>query len=300
MNDDELINKIVDDRVNILIDLSGYSSLNRLSVFTAKPAPLQITALGFLKTTGLEEVDYILLDENILIDEDDFKEKVLKIKEIWSTLDTTNICFKIEELPQKINKYITFGAFNNFNKLNEKTLKLWSEILRNVPESKILFNNYSYEDSKVRDFLYSVFKKNNVNKDKILIENGGNREKILKDYNKIDILLDTYPYGGGTTSLEAAWMCVPILTISGKSFVSRGATSVNQSLGMSEWNCNNDNDYLEKAIKFSNDVNLLKKIKFELIVKRKNNKIFDNAFYAKNFYSLIREVWNKYLETTAK
>jgi predicted O-linked N-acetylglucosamine transferase (SPINDLY family) len=300
MNDDELINKIVDDRVNILIDLSGYSSLNRLSVFTAKPAPLQITALGFLKTTGLEEVDYILLDENILIDEDDFKEKVLKIKEIWSTLDTTNICFKTEELPQKINKYITFGAFNNFNKLNEKTLKLWSEILRNVPESKILFNNYSYEDSKVRDFLYSVFKKNNVNKDKILIENGGNREKILKDYNKIDILLDTYPYGGGTTSLEAAWMCVPILTISGKSFVSRGATSVNQSLGMSEWNCNNDNDYLEKAIKFSNDVNLLKKIKFELIVKRKNNKIFDNAFYAKNFYSLIREVWNKYLETTAK
>ena len=300
INDDELINKIVDDKVNILIDLSGYSSLNRLSVFTAKPAPVQITAFGFLKTTGLEEIDYILLDENILIDEDDFKEKVLKIKEIWSTLDTTNICFKTEELPQKINKYITFGAFNNFNKLNEKTLKLWSEILRNVPESKILFNNYSYEDSKVRDFLYSVFKKNNVNKNKILIENGGNREKILKDYNKIDILLDTYPYGGGTTSLEAAWMCVPILTISGKSFVSRGATSVNQSLGMSEWNCNNDNEYLEKAIKFSNDVNLLKKIKFELIVKRKNNKIFDNAFYAKNFYSLIKEVWNKYLETAAK
>jgi predicted O-linked N-acetylglucosamine transferase (SPINDLY family) len=151
--------------------------------------------------------------------------------------------------------------------------------LRNVPESKILFNNYSYEDSKVRDFLYSVFKKNNVNKDKILIENGGNREKILKDYNKIDILLDTYPYGGGTTSLEAAWMCVPILTISGKSFVSRGATSVNQSLGMSEWNCNNDNDYLEKAIKFSNDVNLLKKIKFELIVKRKNNNIRTIGFF---------------------
>jgi predicted O-linked N-acetylglucosamine transferase (SPINDLY family) len=300
MNDDELTNKIVDDKVNILIDLSGYSSLNRLSVFAAKPAPLQITAFGFLKTTGLEEIDYILLDENILIDEDDFKEKVLKIKEIWSTLDTANICFKTEELPQKINKYITFGAFNNFNKLNEKTLKLWSEILRNVPESKILFNNYSYEDSKVRDFLYSVFKKNNVNKDKILIENGGNREKILKDYNKIDILLDTYPYGGGTTSLEAAWMCVPILTISGKSFVSRGATSVNQSLGMSEWNCNNDNDYLEKAIKFSNDVNLLKRIKFELIAKRKNNKIFDNTFYAKNFYSLMREVWNNYLETAAK
>jgi len=296
VNDDELIKKIVEDKVNILIDLSGYSSLNRLSVFTAKPAPIQITAFGFLKTTGLKEIDYIIGDQNILISDNDFTEKVLKIKEIWSTLDINNIFSQIQELPQKKNKYITFGAFNNFNKLNKNTLILWSEILKNVPGSKIFFNNYTYEDSRVRNFLYLAFEKNNIKKNRILIENGGNREKILKDYNKIDILLDTYPYGGGTTSLEAAWMCVPILTISGANFVSRGATSVNQSLGMSDWNCTNGAEYLEKAIKFSNDVNSLEKLKSELIVKRMNNKIFDNIFYARNFYSLMREVWNKYLE----
>lgn len=296
INDDVLINRIVEDKVNILIDLSGYSSLNRLSVFTAKPAPIQITAFGFLKTTGLKEMDYIIADQNILISDSDFAEKVLKIKEIWSTLDINNILYQIEELPQKKNKYITFGAFNNFKKLNKNTLFLWSEILKNVPDSKILFNNYTYQDSRVRNFLYSVFEKNNIKKNRILIENGGNREKILKDYNKIDILLDTYPYGGGTTSLEAAWMCVPILTISGANFVSRGATSVNQSLGMSDWNCNNGAEYLEKAIKFSNEVGSLEKLKSELIVKRMNNKIFDNVFYARNFYSLMKEVWNKYLE----
>ena len=296
VNDDELIKKIVEDKVNILIDLSGYSSLNRLSVFTAKPAPIQITAFGFLKTTGLKEIDYIIADQNILISDNDFTEKVLKIKEIWSTLDINNIFSQIQELPQKKNKYITFGAFNNFNKLNKNTLILWSEILKNVPGSKIFFNNYTYEDSRVRNFLYLAFEKNNIKKNRILIENGGNREKILKDYNKIDILLDTYPYGGGTTSLEAAWMCVPILTISGANFVSRGATSVNQSLGMSDWNCTNGAEYLEKAIKFSNDVNSLEKLKSELILKRMNNKIFDNVFYARNFYSLMREVWNKYLE----
>ena len=296
VNDDELIKKIVEDKVNILIDLSGYSSLNRLSVFTAKPAPIQITAFGFLKTTGLKEIDYIIGDQNILISDNDFTEKVLKIKEIWSTLDINNIFSQIQELPQKKNKYITFGAFNNFNKLNKNTLILWSEILKNVPGSKIFFNNYTYEDSRVRNFLYLAFEKNNIKKNRILIENGGNREKILKDYNKIDILLDTYPYGGGTTSLEAAWMCVPFLTISGANFVSRGATSVNQSLGMSDWNCTNGAEYLEKAIKFSNDVNSLEKLKSELILKRMNNKIFDNVFYARNFYSLMREVWNKYLE----
>ena len=296
INDDVLINRIVEDKVNILIDLSGYSSLNRLSAFTAKPAPIQITAFGFLKTTGLKEMDYIIADQNILISDNDFAEKVLKIKEIWSTLDINNIFFQIEELPQKINRHITFGAFNNFKKLNENTLLLWSKILKNVQDSKILFNNYTYQDSRVRNFLYSVFEKNNIKKNRILIENGGNREKILKDYNKIDILLDTYPYGGGTTSLEAAWMCVPILTISGANFISRGATSVNQSLGMSDWNCNNAAEYLEKAIKFSNDVDSLEKLKSELIVKRMNNKIFDNVFFARNFYSLMREVWNKYLE----
>jgi predicted O-linked N-acetylglucosamine transferase (SPINDLY family) len=300
INDDLLIQKIVEDRVNILIDLSGYSSLNRLSAFTAKPAPIQISAFGFLKTTGLKEIDYILADENIILNEDWFTEKVLKIKEVWSTLDTDNIFFEIGELPFNKNKYVTFGAFNNFKKLNQKTFKLWSEILKNVLNSKILFNNYTYANVEVRNFLYSEFEKNNVNKTKIIIENGGNREKILKDYNKIDILLDTYPYGGGTTSLEAAWMCVPTLTISGNSFVSRGTTSLNQSLGMLEWNCNDEIEYLAKAIKFSTSVDLLKKIKSELIIKRENSKIFDNIFYAKNFYSLMRNIWNKYLETNIK
>ena len=300
INDDLLIQKIVEDRVNILIDLSGYSSLNRLSAFTAKPAPIQISAFGFLKTTGLKEIDYILADENIILNEDGFTEKVLKTKEIWSTLDTDNISFEIGELPFSKNKYVTFGAFNNFNKLNQRTFKLWSEILKNVPNSKILFNNYTYANLEVRNFLYSEFEKNNVNKTKIIIENGGNREKILKDYNKIDIILDTYPYGGHTTSLEAAWMCVPILTISGNSFVSRAATSLNQSLGMLDWNCKDDIEYLAKAIKFSTSVDLLKKIKSELIIKRENSKIFDNIFYAKNFYSLMKNIWNKYLETNIK
>ena len=173
---------------------------------------------------------------------------------------------------------------------------MWAEILKNVKYSKILFNNHTYENIKVKDYVHSLFEKNNIPSSRITIENGGNREKILHDYNKIDILLDTYPYGGGTTSLESAWMCVPILTISGNSFVSRGATSVNLSLGMSDWNCKNKIEYLEKAINFSSDIDLLSEIKSQLIKKRKTINIFDNVSYAKNFYFMMRNVWNKYLE----
>jgi predicted O-linked N-acetylglucosamine transferase (SPINDLY family) len=294
--DDLLIKKIVDDKINILIDLSGYSSQNRLSIFLAKPAPVQVTGFGFLQTTGLKEIDYILADKNIVTDSKNFTEEVLVDQETWSTLDLNNIDIKAEELPAKKNRHITFGAFNNFHKLNEETFKLWAEILKNVKGSKILLNNHTYENIKVKDYVHSLFEKNNIPSSRITIENGGNREKILHDYNKIDILLDTYPYGGGTTSLESAWMCVPILTISGNSFVSRGATSVNLSLGMSDWNCKNKIEYLEKAINFSSDIDLLSEIKSQLIKKRKTINIFDNVSYAKNFYFMMRNVWNKYLE----
>ena len=113
--------KIVEDKINILIDLSGYSSQNRLSIFLAKPAPVQVTGFGFLQTTGLKEIDYILADKNIVTDTKNFTEEVLVDQETWSTLDLNNIEIKVEELPAKKNRYITFGAFNNFNKLNEET-----------------------------------------------------------------------------------------------------------------------------------------------------------------------------------
>ena len=266
-----------------------------MSIFLAKPAPVQVTGFGFLQTTGLKEIDYILADKNILADTKNFTEEVLVDQKTWSTLDLNNIDIKVEELPAKKNGYITFGAFNNFHKLNEKTFKLWAEILKKVKDSKILFNNHTYENIKVKDYIYSLFYKNNIPDSRITIENGGSREKILNDYNKIDILLDTYPYGGGTTSLESAWMCVPILTISGNNFVSRGSTSVNLSLGMSDWNCTNEIEYLEKAINFSSDIDLLSKIKSQLIKKRKVINIFDNVSYAKNFYLMMRSIWNKYL-----
>lgn len=294
-SDDYLIKKIVEDKVNILIDLSGYSSLNRLSVFLAKPAPIQMIAFGYAQTTGLKEVDYFLADQKLIINERNYSEKVLKMPHVWSTLDTNDINFEVGDLPAKVNKYVIFGVFNNFSKLNEKMLKSWSEILKGNSNSKILFNNYSYNDLGIKNYIYSSFEKNKIDKSRILVENGGNRNKILKDFNKIDILLDTYPYGAGTISLEAAWMCVPLLTISGDNFVSRGATSVNLSLGMPEWNCDTHLEYEIKAIKFSNNIDLLMKIKQHLIEQREN-EIFNNSSFAKHFYSLLRNVWKEYLQ----
>lgn len=125
-------------------------------------------------------------------------------------------------------------------------------------------------------------------------------EVYLKSFNNIDLLLDTYPYGGGTTSLEAAWMCVPILTLTGKNFVSRGATSVNAQLELDRLNSQNEDEYINKAIYFSNNLDELKKIKSHLILNREINNIFNNEIYAQDFYNLMISVWDKYLIQSVK
>lgn len=299
LNDKEVLEQIQKDQINILFDLSGYTNEGRILVFLHKPAPIQITGFGFLESLGLKEIDYIIADPHVIssVEEKNYTEKILRLPNCWSTLDTTDINFPVENPPCIINNFITFGAFNNFNKLNLETLNLWSEVLNAIPKSKIFFNNRTFADKKVKDFLLLSFKKNNILENRIIIESGGIRQKILNDYNKIDILLDTYPYGGGTTSLESAWMCVPILTISGKSFLSKCSSSINLNLNLSDWNCIDKNEYVKKAKLFASDINKLSVIKKNLIINREKNKIFNNKFYAENFYNLLKETWKKYLNS---
>lgn len=299
LNDKEVAELIIKDQIGILFDLSGYTNESRISVFLHRPSPVQITGFGFLETLGLKEIDYIIADPHVISSEEEknYTENVLRLPDCWSTLDISDINFLAEETPCLLNNFVTFGVFNNFNKLNLETLDLWSQVLNLIPKSKIFFNNKTFVDKKVKDFLLLNFKKNNISQDRIRIEDGGSREKILNDYNKIDILLDTYPYGGGTTSLEAAWMCIPILTISGKSFLSKCSSSINLNRNLGDWNCLDKDEYLTKAKLFASDINKLSLIKNSLILNREKNKIFNNKLYTVNFYNLLKNVWQKYLNS---
>ena len=299
LSDQEVAEQIVNDQIGILFDLSGYTNESRISVFLHRPAPVQVAGFGFLETSGLKEIDYIIADPHVIsaVEEKNYLEEVLRLPNCWSTLDVSDINFSVGETPSLLNNFVTFGVFNNFNKLNLETLDLWSEVLNAIPTSKIFFNNRTFVDKTVKDFLLSYFKKNNISEYRIKIEDGGSRQKILNDYNKIDILLDTFPYGGGTTSLESAWMCVPILTISGKSFLSKCSSSINLNLNLSDWNCFNKDEYVTKAKLFASDINKLSLIKKNLIFNREKNKIFNNKLYADNFYNLLKEVWQKYLNS---
>jgi predicted O-linked N-acetylglucosamine transferase (SPINDLY family) len=288
--------KIRSDKVQILFDLNGFTGGNLIEVFIHRPAPIQISWAGYLASTGLEEIDYVVIDPYIFSDQFNllFTEKPLILKNIWSILtyfEDVNISQKI---PFHNNGYITFGSFNSLPKINDEVIKIWSTILNKVENSQLLIIALGLKDEKVKNNLKKLFYNYLVRPEQLIFKEDLSRKELFNQYNLVDIALDTFPYGGGTTSLEASWMCVPILTKSGDSFLSRCGESINSNLGMTDWICKNNDEYIIKAIKFSSDIKNLQKIKDYLLNNRDQTSLFNSELFAKNFTDVLKRVWKDY------
>ena len=254
ISDEDLAKLINSDNIDVLIDLSGHTTANRLTVFKYKPAKICITWAGYLASTQLPNIDYIIADKFTipLHEEKNYSEKIIRLSS-WSTLSEIQNNIEVPlESPCSYNNYITFGSINNISKINYEVIELWSKILLNIPNSKLLIKNHQLDSLDIREIIKQKFSKFNVNEKKIILRGSSSREDLLKTYNEIDIALDPFPYGGGTTNLETAWMCVPILTRVGNSFLSRCGESINNNLGLSNWIAANNDEYYEKALKYSN------------------------------------------------
>jgi protein O-GlcNAc transferase len=294
-NDTDLIKSIRKDNLDFLIDLCGYSQTNRLSIFNYRSAQYQITWAGYLASSGMSQMDFIIADPHTipLSEEKNYSEKILRLKNTWSILSSYEDDVEIAETPSLKNGYITFGSFNNLNKINYDVIKLWSKILKKIPNSKLLLKTSKLNDYKIREQIIKIFLQNFISEDKLILEKSEVRNLLLKSYNKIDIALDPFPYNGGTTSLEAAWMCVPILTKVGNSFLSRCGESININLGLKDWICLNDDDYVDKAVKFSKNFKELQNIKNLLKNNRQLCKLFLPKNFTDDFVLLLKDILNK-------
>ena len=293
---EELAKKIYLDDIEILFDLSGYTANNLLEVFLYKPAPIQIAWAGYLASTGIKEIDYIIVDPHVVSDDfgDYFVEKPLVLNDSWSTLTVFEDVAITNEIPFSRNKYLTFGSFNSIYKINKNTVKLWSKILNTLSYSKLKLINFAFNDDKVKKIFKELFYIYGVKEEQLIFLSDVKRNELFHHYNDIDIALDTFPYGGGTTSFEAAWMSVPLLTKIEKSFLSRCGKSINSNLGLNDWICTTDDEYVSKAIKFGNDVNYLKKTKEFLITNKSKNKLFNTDSFAKNLSFTLKKIWHDY------
>ena len=299
LNDRDLVSKIKKDKINILIDLSGYTGDNRIGVFALRAAPIQINWAAYLASIGIKEIDYILGDTVVtpLSHQHKYSENILQLKKIWSCLSVSDLknLKVVNKTPAINNKYITFGSFSNANKINKKVLNAWLKILNNVPNSKLFLKSFEFEITSQVARIKSFFIKNNINSNRILIEKPSDRLELLNSYNNIDIVLDTFPYSGGTTNFEASWMCVPILTLKGDYFVSKCGESINSSLNMKEWIAHDIDSYVNKSIVFSKDFSILNQIKNKLILHSRNSDLFNSEKFSLDFSEILKTTWKKFI-----
>lgn len=299
VNDKNLADLIYEDSVDILVDMSGHSGDNRLPVFSYKPALMQISWAAYLASTGMKEIDYIIGDHYSTPKNDskNYVEKILQLPEIWSCLSISDIKnIPTASTPALKNNYITFGCFNNLNKINKNLISIWSRILYQIPNSKIFLKNSQFSINVNKDNILRVFEENKIKPERIILESDSPRNKFLSNYNNVDIALDTFPYNGGTTSFELSWMCVPLLTIKGDRFVSKCGESINNNLNMHDWIADNEEDYIRRAILFSSNVNELENVRKKLRIFSRNSSLFDMKKYANNFSIVLREAFNSSLQ----
>jgi len=292
INDSVVLNQIKSDEIKILIDLSGYTDGGRLELFYNKPATIQISWAGYLASTGLSQIDYIIGDNyiaNNINEKDQFVEKIWKMKNTWSVLvPTSNTPTK--SIPAKINGYITFGSFNNLKKINHKIIKLWSRILCQCNNSKLLLKTFQFKDETFKKYFAKFFINEGVKFEQLIFEEDSSRNKLLDRYNSVDISLDPFPYSGGTTNFESIFMCVPILTKKGNTFLSKCGESINSSIGLQDWIAENEEDYVLKAVNFSKNIDELQKVKNYLFDNRNTFKIFDSKGFADELSSSFKSM----------
>ncbi len=293
LSNENLARRISEDSIDILIDLSGHTAHNRLPLFAWKPAPVQVSWLGYFATTGVTAMDYLIADPWTLPE----TEEAYFIEKIWR-LPETRLCFTppgvnvdVAPLPALKRGYVTFGCFNNLAKMNDAVVVLWARVLKAVPGSRLLLKAKQLQVASVRQSVIERFSAQGVGADRLMMEGSDAREKYLAAYHRVDIALDPFPYTGGTTSVEGLWMGVPVLTLAGKSFLSRQGVGLLMNSGLPEWIAADADDYVARAVSHASDLQRLAALRNGLRQQVTASPIFDAPRFARHLEDALRGMW---------
>ena len=292
-NNQQIVELIQKKKINILFDLMGYTASERLEIFYSSVAPIQISWLAYLNTTGFDTIDYYLGDNNLINNNEHhlYTEKIFTLPNIWNAHAGFKFERKYNELPCIKNKYFTFGSLNNFRKISDETINAWSEILKKVPNSKLILKSADFCSDEI---LMSKFKSQGVN-GQIKILNKMDfvkKEDHLNVYKMIDLCLDTFPYNGVTTTFEALWMNVPVVVLKGQNLCSRGGESIIKNTKIDDLLADNIEEYIFKAINFTKNLDKLKNFRNILYETVLSSPLFDTKTFSKNFNDSLLKIYN--------
>jgi predicted O-linked N-acetylglucosamine transferase (SPINDLY family) len=298
MSDEALAQLVKGHEIDILIDLSGHTAYNRLPMFAYRPAPVQVSWLGYFATTGLAEMDYFIADPWTAPAEEDalFVEQIWRLPETYLCFSKPAVTIDVGPLPALTEGQITFGCFNGLRKLNEHVIDLWVRILDAVPDSQLFLKCAQLKDISTQTTVVKQFADRGVAAQRLILEGPSPRDELLASYNRVDIALDPFPYPGGTTSVESLWMGVPVVTMKGDRFLSRVGETIAQNIGMPEWIATSPDDYVEKAVGLSRDLNRLSAARAGLRQKIEASPLFDAPRFARHFSEAMWAMWQRRIE----
>ncbi len=301
MPDGDVARMIQDDTIDILVDLSGHTGLNRLLVFAHKPAPVQATWIGYPNTTGLSTMDYRITDafaDPVGATELLHTEKLVRLPECFSCFMPPSNAPNVDALPAVARGTITFGSFNNFAKITPEVMRVWIAILTRVPGSRLVLKNWCLDNDRMKVFMLEAFAKQGATDGQVEMWNP-NTSIIdhLNCYNSIDIGLDPFPYNGTTTTCDALWMGVPVITLEGHTHVSRVGVSQMSNLGLQELIARNLDNYVDIAVQLANNLPRLAALRGGLRERMRISPLIDAPRFIKNLEAAYKQLWNAYLST---
>lgn len=294
LSDEQLAQKVHADQIDILIDLTMHMRYGRLPAFARKPAPIQVSWLAYPGSTGLPEMDYRLTDA--LMDPPDADaswsvEQPIRLPDSWCCYEAIGDAPPVGPLPAVSRGQITFGSLNNICKINDQVLTRWSSVLRATPSSQLLL---LCPDKHARRRVTEAMQSLGIEPSRIEFTGSLPRQQYLELYNRIDLALDPFPYNGITTTCDALWMGVPVLTLPGASPASRAGLSLLSAAACPQWVARDEDDYIDLTTRTAGNLEELARTRVSLRQHLRSSPLMDARRFARNVESAFRGVWRKW------
>jgi predicted O-linked N-acetylglucosamine transferase (SPINDLY family) len=298
LRDEDVAVQIRQDHVDILVDLTGHTANNRLQVFARKPAPVQVAYLGYPNTRGFTAMDYWLSDAHADPPgqtERFYVEEIVRLPHGFNCYRPPAANPDVRALPARAVGHITFGSFNNAPKVNARVIALWARILNALPEARLIMKARQLVDSATKANFHRLFEQHGVTPERVeMISWVPSSTAHLELYNRIDIGLDCFPYNGHTTTCEALWMGVPVITLAGLTHAGRVGVSLLSQVGLGELIADTPEVYAELAVALARDLVRLETLRHGLRDRVTQSPLTDASIITRSFEAAYRQMWRRW------
>jgi protein O-GlcNAc transferase len=293
-SDEKLAEQVRQDRIDILVDLTMHMADNRLLLFARKPAPVQVTYLAYCGTTGLSTIDYRLTDpylDPFGQNDESYSEQSLRLPETYWCYRPPADAPPVNALPAVREGYVTFGCLNSFSKVSDAALAAWARLLQTTPSSRLLLHAHAGSN---RDRVQDFFRRHGIAADRLSFVGRVPWEDYFWQYGQIDIALDPFPYCGGTTTCDALWMGVPVVSLAGQTAVGRAGLSILSNAGMATLVAHDVEQYVQIATALAADRKNLAALRATLRERLRRSPLMDARRFARNVEAVYSSIWRRW------